>query len=332
MRFGQNPAKFVSRVDKPERITVAVLSYVPAMSGFHAQSLDVLRACLKAIVANTEVPYDLMVFDNGSCREARDYLTAQLEAGTIQFLLLSDRNLGKGGAWNQIFSGAPGEIIAYADSDALVSKGWLKAALEILETYPRAGMVTSRPFRTRPEWYSSTIDWAEAEPQARVERGQFIAWEDFREFDMSLGQSEDEVRSRFNETEDIRVEYRGVCAQVGASHWQFVAYKSVLETVVPFDMEKPMGQVGSLDQKLNEAGYLRLMTCQPLAMNLSNTLVQPLLSKSGTERARRRPTLGRKIAELPLIRRALLFLYDAIFRLYFVPPEVEHDSPSGHEA
>jgi len=43
----------------------------------------------------------------------------------IQYLVLSDKNLGKGGAWNQIFGGAPGEIIVYSDSDVLsILDGW----------------------------------------------------------------------------------------------------------------------------------------------------------------------------------------------------------------
>ena len=33
-----------------------------------------------------------------------------------------------------------------------------------------------------------------------------------------------------------------------------------------------MGQVRQLDQRMNEAGYLRLMVTDPLAMNMSNTL------------------------------------------------------------
>ena len=46
MRKGQNPAKFVSTVARPERITAAVLTYIPFQSGYYAEALDVLRACL----------------------------------------------------------------------------------------------------------------------------------------------------------------------------------------------------------------------------------------------------------------------------------------------
>lgn len=317
MRRGQNPAKFIDHVARPERITVAVLSYVPFLSGYHAQSLDVLEVCLGSILRSTEMPYDLMVFDNGSCREVVDFLLAEHQAGRIQYLWLSDKNIGKGGAWNCIIEGAPGEILAYTDSDAEFSPGWLEASLNILETYPNVGMVTSRPFRTDEELYSNTVRWAEGEPDAEVERGQFIPWEAFRAFDMSLGQGEREVRARYETTEDVRLRYRGVEAFVGASHWQFVGMKSALQQFLPFEMGRPMGQVRELDRRVNQAGLLRLMTPEPYVMNLSNTLDVP----SAVEAVGRKPPaptgIGRKVLDARWIKRVLLGIYNRIFRWYY---------------
>lgn len=315
MRIGQNPAKFVGDVHKPERITVAVLTYIPFLGGYFATYLDVVKACLESIWENTELPYDLMIFDNGSCRELVDFLLEAHGQGRIQYLMLSKENLGKGGAWNAIFSSAPGEIIAYSDSDALFYAGWLSEALKILKLYPRAGMVTSRPFRTREHLMTSTIEWAKKSSDVKIETGNFIPWETFREFDMSLGQDERNVQARYEKTQDYRITYRDVVAHIGASHWQFVAKKSVLQQYLPFSMDRPMGQVLTLDERINDDGYLRLMTPDPLAMNMSNsTMSVPASSKNG----RKSRTLRRQVLDFGPVRRGLLWFYDRVFAWYFV--------------
>src|SRR5262245_50546131 len=96
LRKGQNPAKFVKDVPKPERITVALLNYIPFLSGFYAETLDVLKVCIESMRKNAGLLFDLMVFDNGSCEEVREYLVNEKEEGRIQYLILSEKNMGKG--------------------------------------------------------------------------------------------------------------------------------------------------------------------------------------------------------------------------------------------
>lgn len=311
MRKGQNPGKFVDSVAQPERITVAVLNYIPFLSGFYAQSLDVLRLCLNSARQDAGLPFDLLVFDNGSCKEVKEWLLAEQGVGNIDYLLLSDKNLGKGGAWNQILSGAPGEIIAYADSDVLFKPGWLSRSVEVLTTYPRAGMVTARPYRTSPGYYTATLEWAKNTADVKLEEGTFIPWADFLEFDLSLGQEVADIRDRYDATTDWKLRYQGVEALAGASHWQFTAYKQTLQQFLPFRMHRPMGQVRQLDQRVNEAGLLRLMLPEPFAMNMSNNV--PPAEAAGPTPVKARS----KLIDLPVIRKPLLKLYDAIFRWYY---------------
>jgi glycosyltransferase involved in cell wall biosynthesis len=260
------------------------------------------------------LPFDLMVFDNGSCAEVRDYLVKEKEEGRIQYLILSEKNMGKGGAWTVMLAGAPGEIIAYTDADVLFSPKWLSRSVEILETFPNVGMVTARPFRTPPEFYESTLKWAKE--NAKLEEGQFILWETFLEFNLSLGQTEEENKKVYAETKDWRIQHKGVIAMAGASHWQFTAYKSTLQQFLPFDMDKPMGQVRQLDKRMNDAGLLRLMVPDPLAMNMSNTLgyLRGELKRVGMKK---RVSVSKQILELGFVKKILLAVYNKIFGWYY---------------
>ncbi len=315
MRIGYNPAKTIKGVAQPATITIAVLNYIPFLSGFYAEMLDVLKMTLDRIRETADLPYDLLVFDNGSCQEARQYLLEEYEQGRIQYLFLSEKNLGKGGAWNIILSGAPGEVIAYADNDIYFKPGWLSRSVEILETFPNVGMVTARPIRTIEALYSNTLAWAENDPDAVVEHGSFMPWEAYLEFESSLGKEEG-ARERFDSEQDVRISYKGIQALAGASHWQFTAYKRILQQFLPFEMDRPMGQVMRLDERINEAGFLRLMPTESLVENISNTLrnIPGVVSK--TQQVRR---VSKKhwLLDFKPVRFVLLRTYDALFRWYY---------------
>jgi glycosyltransferase involved in cell wall biosynthesis len=320
MRAGQNPAKFLERqVSKPERITVAILTHIPYLHGYYAESLDVLKLSLRSLRENTSLPYNLMVFDNASGEETRTFLYASYQTREIDYLILSKENIGKGKAWDIIFGAAPGEIIAYADSDVYFNQGWLQEAMQILETFPRVGMVTCRPMRTYTEGHTATIEWAQADPEARVDHGSYADWETIREHDVNLGQEEDAVRQRYEGTSDVLIQYRGIQAYAGAAHWQFLAYKRVLNQFIPLGIERPLGDDRKLDDALNQSKYLRLMTTEPLVRHLGNTLSNDLhgrTKESITPYGKRR-SFARRLLDWSPLRRVMLGIYNRIFHWYF---------------
>lgn len=229
-RVGHNPARFVEKVAQPAEVTITVVNCIPFTSGYYEQSLDVLKACLNSLHESTPESHDLMVFDNHSCREVRQYLQEAYEHGIIQYLILSDRNIGKLGAWNFMFGAAQGEYVVFSDGDILFHPGWLPASLELFKTFPNVGMVTARPFRTPDKYSTATLDWAR-HPEFNVvlEEGCLLDWETYWEHGRSIGATENQTREDYPKGRDYRLTYRGKIAYVGAGHFQFMAPRGLLK-------------------------------------------------------------------------------------------------------
>lgn len=319
MRIGQNPAKSIDNVARAERVTVAVLNYTPFIGGYYSQGLEVLKVCLKSIWDNTERPYDLLVFDNASCPEVRTYLMEKRDEGRIQYLILSDKNVGKGGAWNFIFGAAPGEYIAYTDSDILFYSGWLSALMQVMETFPRVGMVTGMPLLNPEEFSTNTVRWAEKKPEIRMERGRLLSWEDYWRHAGTLGSNESKAREFYEEHEAICLNYQGQRYFVGAGHFQFLAHRDVLLKALPIPSDRPMGQMRNLDIAINKMGYLRLCTSQWWLEHMGNT---PPTRLNDTEDLKvpsktSSPSFRANIWQWKPIRNLLIRLYNKSFDILY---------------
>ena len=81
-------------------------------------------------------------------------------------------------------------------------------------------------------------------------------------------------------------------------------------------MDKPMGQVRQLDKRMNDAGLLRLMVSDPLAMNLSNTLGYLRGELKGGEK-KKPVSFGKRLLEIGFIKKMLLAVYNKIFNWYY---------------
>jgi len=314
LRVGQNPARSVDTVAQPAEITVTVVSCLPFLSGFYEQGLEVLKACLYSLRENTDRPFDLMLFDNHSCREVRQFLTEAYEQGLLQYLVLSEKNIGKIGAWNYMFGAAQGRYVAFSDSDIYFRPGWLAASLALFETFPKAGMVTARPLRTPDQFSQATIAWGRKQGKRAYQEGAFLDWQVFLEHADSTGMARDEAQRQYDQGLDHRFTYRGQRAYSGAAHFQFLTRKEVLGQIMPLPSEKPMRGERAFDIAVDRLGLLRLCTEQPLVLHMGNRLPAELSAQPPLPR--RRPWL-RRLAHLPGIRHVLLGLYHRIFQLYF---------------
>jgi GT2 family glycosyltransferase len=98
---------------------------------------DMLRACLDSIAAQTLVPREVIVFDNGS----RTPVAERIAFRHGLQLFRSDTNLGFAGGNNAAYRHASGDFIALINNDAILDRDWLAAVAAALDADPKLAAV-----------------------------------------------------------------------------------------------------------------------------------------------------------------------------------------------
>lgn len=327
-RIGINPARDRVTAYHPARVTVAVLTYMPHMQGYFQNRFDVIKLCFSSLIANTEIPHDLMVFDNGSCSEVRKYLEDLQHQGHIRYLILSSENIGKLGALRVIAGAAPGDLIAYADDDTFFYPGWLREHVSIFDHFDRVGMVSGSPERTLfDHGISSNLRFAQESEDVELNYGKTIPdqWE--LDWAVALGYDPDEFSKKARELDDITLEQNGFRAYATACHNQFVSPKRVLQEALADKWTgRLMGGLREFDEAIDEAGFLRLTTIDRTTRLIGNVLSVGIVSEAkavGVERSfkintatvKSRNALTRSLLRIRPFRWLMQGIYNRLFWL-----------------
>jgi glycosyltransferase involved in cell wall biosynthesis len=286
MRIGICPTQGEHSDHRPARVTVCVPVFIPNQLGYYAHRFDVLKLCLRSIIAHTAAgTYDLLVLDNGSCSEVVEYLQTLLCQGQIHYLMLLGRNIGKLNACRLMFEAAPGEVIAYNDDDVFFCPGWLEAQLEVLDTFPRVGMVSGRPVRKQFKAGNGYLTGYLSEfAEVNVKHGHFIPDEWEAEYLRSTGCRADGVEDIKRKRTDILLEYKNVRAYSTAAHFQFVAprlliLESLRQGLAPSALL--VGGERKFEEVIDSTGYARLSTFGRYVRHIGNVVTAELLDELG---------------------------------------------------
>ncbi|MBU2266068.1 MAG: glycosyltransferase family 2 protein, partial [Candidatus Omnitrophica bacterium] len=116
--------------------------------------VDFTRDCLESVFSKTKYPFHLIIIDNGSDNQTKEYLfqLAQQKKGEIT-LLRNEDNLGFIKATNQGIRESQAPYLCFLNNDTLVTEGWLTEMVKLAESRQDFDIVNpnSNTFGSRPK-------------------------------------------------------------------------------------------------------------------------------------------------------------------------------------
>lgn len=103
---------------------------------------------VESVRRHTDVPYELIIVDNGSEWEAANYAESAADRA-----VLNRDNLGFARGMNQGLAAARGSYVAFCNNDTLVSSGWAGTLLETARRHERAAIVVPALTSARHEHF-----------------------------------------------------------------------------------------------------------------------------------------------------------------------------------
>jgi hypothetical protein len=227
------------------------------------------------LAGSADFDRELIIWDNGSAPEFRAMLREEYSAEKLDLpvTLVEAPNLGARSALRGLIRIARSTTMTYCDDDVFFYPGWLQKHLEILHTYPRVGVVSGSPQRTAFRWgILSNLAFIRDNPDtvtAQAGRNIPEAWE--MDFADSIGRNRQAHKEMTANDIDYSVTYNGVRAWAHGHHFQFMAYRNIIETVVtPAHNLVDNGHI--IDCALDNLGLLRLTTYDRTTRHIGNQI------------------------------------------------------------
>lgn len=98
--------------------------------------------CIESIKRNTKISYRLILIDNASDNDTRDYLFGLSKRNEGITLIRNKENLGFVKAVNQGLKASGAPYVCVVNNDTVASEGWLSELMDLARSRPEIGLVT----------------------------------------------------------------------------------------------------------------------------------------------------------------------------------------------
>ncbi|MDZ4148148.1 MAG: glycosyltransferase family 2 protein [Flavobacteriaceae bacterium] len=269
MRLGFNPNK-----DRPLTVTsythqVVIPVYIPNQEDYFKDSFQILKYCLESLFKTCHAQTFFTVVNNGSCAEVKADLDNLLAQNKIQEVLHT-HNIGK---LNAILKGVVGHsfpLVTIADADVLFLSHWQRAAYNIFETFPKAGVVCPTPSSRSLRTFTANIYW-DLFFSKKLKFSKVKNPDALKAFAHSVGDenfyNEAQLQTYFTISDKM------VEAVIGAGHFAATYRREVFQSLDKLQSSYALGgdsESQLLDIPVVKCGYWRLSTADNFAFHMGN--------------------------------------------------------------
>ena len=318
-------------------VSVGVLNHIPELAGYYADGLRVLGLCLLSIREHADRDFELIVSDNNSCSEVREFLTQQQQSGLIDTLILNSTNLGHNGI-AQMMGATSGRYFFFSDWDIYHRPNYMKEQINLAEIFPDVGMVGGRPTRHLSQKYTErTKRFIDERSDMTMEEGHFIPYESLLEFaeqtggHVSQGTPKQRIEALTKEHKEIRLSYQNNQCYLGASHMQYLMPRRAIDAMGIHWHDEVRCKTEVVDLPLADVDFLRITTTEAYVDHIGNSLsnkkledeYKKLLAQNNMnaqaaafEQNSNSTLLDEKVWQNPTMRKILFKMYLWSFKKY----------------
>ena len=226
--------------------------------------------------------------------------------------------------------------VAEGICDVYFEKGWLDATLDIMNTYPKAGMVSAIPTIDKSiDHYENTLKGIKESKEIIITSGNSLIPDNYIEAHrLSLGKTVESYMANIKDRIDTKITLNGINAYVCAQDFQFTTRKEIITKVLPLVVTNKNIYYDPIyspvfESKLDKLGFWRLSTEQYLIHHMGNSLKdlqeELALIRNRTEEKtnliienKTKPMpISIRIIKHPTIRKVLKKIYSSIYKLLY---------------
>ena len=273
-----NPAKLTGFIQRPSFLRIAIPVYIPNLTGYFAQSLEILELCVESLHLSATNVIAVTVVANGCAREVVDDLGRMFDRGVIDQLIVNRTNVGKTRAVCSALKGAEEQVLAWADADVLFKRGWLEEVVRIFSAFPECASVAPFP-SVHLAWSGTSATMLGAFASRLLCQRDVVPREDLDNYARSVGTPK--LFKEEQRTSPWLVKRGDVLACTGSVHFVCCLRREVIGAMHNDpSIRTPLGPeaMSILDSPAENLGFWRLSTVRAKVWHMGNT-VEPWMKE-----------------------------------------------------